>query len=127
LSAPYITAQRKNLQQSHAVEDYEADLPIPQHTSPDSTVRIPLEMFPPEQQAMRYFQYFFDNIHPYCPVVSQVHFMHQWHTDKDSISALLLEAIFACASTQLDGQQEGVKWLALASSKSTHLNNFELN
>lgn len=103
---------------TQAVEEYEADLPLPQHTSPDLTVRIPPEMFPSEQRALQYFKYFFDNIHPYCPVIDRAHFYQQWHTDKESISALLLEAIFACSSLQLEGQQQGTKWLALASSQS---------
>lgn len=118
MTAPYITEQRKLLQQVQAVEDYEAELPIPQHVSPDATVRIPAEMFPSDPLALRYFTYYFDNIHPYCPVINRAQFYLQWRTDKDSIPALLLEAIFACASTQLDGQQTGTRWLALASSRS---------
>ncbi|KAF2096590.1 hypothetical protein NA57DRAFT_42152 [Rhizodiscina lignyota] len=104
-----------NLASTQAVEDYEADLPVPQHTSSDYRVRIPQEMFPSEQRALQYFKYFFDNIHPYCPVINRAAFYQQWHTNKDSISALLLEGIFACSSLALEGAQAGTKWLALAS------------
>lgn len=117
-TAPYITAQKKSLASTHAVEDYEADLPLPQHISSDFTVRIPPEMFPSDQQAMKYFKYYFDHVHPYCPVINRAHFFDQWHTDRTSISTLLLEAIFACASMALDGHQAGTKWLALASSET---------
>lgn len=80
-------------------------------------MRIPPEMMPSEEQALTYFDYFFTNIHPYCPVIIKSHFYQQWQVARNSISPLLLEAIFACASVMLEPVTEGNKWLALASSR----------
>src|SRR5579871_3598894 len=111
-SAPYI-ADKKKLAETPAVEEYEINLP--HDTSPDLRVRIPLEMMPSDQQAMQYFQYFFENIHPYVPVLCQPSFYHQWNTNRDSISPFVLEGIFACAAFMMNDQAQGQKWLALAS------------
>jgi len=97
-----------------AIQEYEA--PLPQQGDLDTTVRIPPGMMPSEQQAMQYFQYFFDNIHPYVPVINRSYFYRQWHSDRVSISPLILEAIFACSSQMLNHTLEGKQWLALASS-----------
>jgi hypothetical protein len=75
-------------------------------------------MMPSEQQALDYFDYFFTNIHPYCPVINKSYFYQQWHTARESISPLMLEAIFACASLMLEEPGQGNKWLALASSRT---------
>jgi hypothetical protein len=114
-TAPYITNQKKALAETPAQEEYEVQLP--QYASLDNTVRVPPELMPSEEQALNYFDYFFTNIHPYCPVVNRAYFYQQWQTARDSISPLLLEAIFACSSFMLDAQGEGSKWLALASSQ----------
>ena len=112
-SAPYI-ADKKKLAETPAVEEFEINLP--HDTSPDLRVRIPPEMMPSDQQAMQYFQYFFENIHPYVPVLSRPSFYHQWNTNRDSISPFVLEGIFACAAFMMNDQSQGQKWLALASS-----------
>jgi hypothetical protein len=75
---------------------------------------------PPEEQAMEYFEIFFDHIHPYVPVVSKSYFYAQWHTNRRSISPLLLEAIFAAAGRMMPDDHDpaqGAQWLALASSE----------
>lgn len=97
------------------VEEYEMNLP--NTSSADMRVRIPAEMMPSEQQALQYFEYFFSNIHPYVPVLSQQAFYQQWNTNRESISPLLLDAIFACTSSMLESHPEGNKWLALAASE----------
>lgn len=81
-------------------------------------MRIPPEMMPAEDQALQYFDYFFTNIHPYVPVINKAYFYQQWSTARDSISPLMLEAIFACSTLMLGEVSEGNKWLALASSQS---------
>jgi hypothetical protein len=111
--APYIANQRKALAETPAQEEFEIQLPP--CTSLDQTVRIPAEMMPAEDQALHYFEYFFANIHPYFPVISKTYFYQQWQSARDSISPLLLDAIFACASLMLGDEAEGHKWLALAS------------
>ena len=112
-SAPYI-ADKKKLAEAPALEEYEISLP--HDTSPDLRVRIPLEMMPSDQQAMQYFQYFFENIHPYVPVLNQQSFYHQWNTNRDLISPFVLEGVFACAAFMMNDHSQGQKWLALASS-----------
>lgn len=112
--APYIANQKKQLAEAPAQEEVEVHLPL--SASLDHTVRIPPEMIPSEDQALHYFEYYFANIHPYCPVISKAYFYQQWQNARDSISPLMLEAIFACAAIMLE-PTEGHKWLALASSK----------
>ncbi|EUC37413.1 hypothetical protein COCCADRAFT_85714 [Bipolaris zeicola 26-R-13] len=110
--APYITNMKKALAETPAQEEYEVQLP--QSVSLDHTVRIPPEMMPSDEQALQYFDYFFTNVHPYCPVINKAYFYQQWHSAPDSISPLMLEAIFACATLMLGDVDEGNKWLALA-------------
>ncbi|KAF2750916.1 hypothetical protein M011DRAFT_187759 [Sporormia fimetaria CBS 119925] len=110
--APYIANQKKTLAEAPAQEEFEVQLPS--LTSADNTVRIPPEMMPSEEQALQYFDYFFTNIHPYCPVVNKAYFYQQWQSARDSISPLMLEAIFACATVMLEPIADGNKWLALA-------------
>jgi hypothetical protein len=114
--APYITNQKKALAETPAQEEYEVQLPA--SVSLDHIVRIPPEMMPSEEQALHYFDYFFTNIHPYVPVVNKSYFYQQWQSARDSISPLMLEAIFACSTMMLGDVEEGNKWLALASSRS---------
>jgi len=73
-------------------------------------------MMPSEEQALQYFDYFFANIHPYCPVINRAYFFQQWQSARESISPLMLEAIFACSSLMMEGISQNNKWLALASS-----------
>ncbi len=115
-SAPYITNMKKTLAETPAQEEYEVQLPA--SVSLDQTVRIPPEMMPSEEQALHYFEYFFTNIHPYCPVINKAYFYQQWQSARDSISPLMLEAIFAGATLMLGDLEEGNKWLALATSQS---------
>ncbi|KAL6168458.1 hypothetical protein ACJQWK_06099 [Exserohilum turcicum] len=110
--APYITNMKKALAETPAQEEFEVQLPP--SVSLDHTVRIPPEMMPSEDQALHYFDYFFTNVHPYCPVINKAYFYQQWHSAPDSISPLLLESIFACATLMLGDTEQGNKWLALA-------------
>jgi hypothetical protein len=98
------------------VEEYEMNLP--NTASPDGKIRIPTEMMPSENQALQYFDYFFSNIHPFVPVLNRQFFYNQWATDRESISPLLLESIFACTTSMLESHPEGNRWLALAASES---------
>ena len=82
------------------------------------TVRIPAESMPSDEQAMHYFDIFFTDVHPYVPVIEKSYFYHQWHTNRESISTLTLEAIFACAGGMSNDPSLGAKWLALAGSTS---------
>ncbi|KIW04048.1 hypothetical protein, variant [Verruconis gallopava] len=109
--APYI-ADRNKLAEAPAVAEYEVD--IPQHSSPDQPLSIPPEMMPSDEQALQYFQYFFANIHPYVPVLNRQFFYQQWSSSRNSISPLLLEAIFACTTMTLEDHAQASKWLALA-------------
>jgi hypothetical protein len=114
LAAPYITNMKKTLAETPAQEEYEVQLP--QSVSLDHTVRIPPEMMPSDEQAMHYFEYFFANVHPYCPVINKAYFYQQWHSAPGSISPLMLESIFACSTLMLGDVEEGNRWLALATS-----------
>jgi hypothetical protein len=106
---------KKTLAETPAQEDYEVQLPL--SVSLDHAVRIPPEMMPLDTQALYYFQYFFDNIHPYCPVINKAYFYQQWHSAPDSISPLVLESIFACSTLMMGDVEGGNIWLALATSQ----------
>lgn len=65
---------------------------------------------------MQYFDIYFANVHPYVPVLNKNHFYQQWHNNRESISPLILEAVFAIGGRLTDEPSEGQQWLALAGS-----------
>lgn len=73
---------------------------------------------PSNERCLELFDTFFQHVHPYVPVLSKRYFYDQWRHKRESISPLILEAIFACAgSVSPDDDAEGAQWLALAASK----------
>lgn len=114
-AAPYISQQKKSLAEAPALDEFEYRLPTTS-TGSGSTVRIPPELMPSEEQCTEWFETFFTHIHPYVPVISKPYFYTQWRTNRCSISPLILEAIFACAGRMSDDPAQGLQWLALASS-----------
>lgn len=96
-------------------EDYKSQLPA-LVTGPGLKVRIPPDLMPDEETALHYFDVFFANIHPYVPVLDRSAFYRQWQNDRESLSPLILEAIFALAGRITDEPGEGQQWLALATS-----------
>lgn len=101
-------------------DDWEVDLP-PLSTGAGSTVRIPPELMPSDEDVMNYFDIYFANIHPYVPVLHRGHMYKQWQKDRSSISPLLLEALFACAGRMSDDPAQGAQWLAMANSERDSL------
>lgn len=86
-------------------------------SGPDLKVRIPPELMPDDETALHYFDIYFINVHPYVPVINKALFYQQWHTNREAISPLILEAIFAIAGRLADEPAQGQQWLALASSE----------
>lgn len=115
--APYITQQKKTLAEAPAVEESDFNIPTGP-IEPGASVRIPPAMMPNDETALKYLDLFFKNIYPYMPVISKPFFYQQWHTNRSSISPLLLEAIFACAGRLSGDADQGMTWLSLATSKS---------
>jgi hypothetical protein len=72
---------------------------------------------PDEETIMHYFDLYFAHAHPYVPVLDKANFYHQWHHNRESVSPLLLEAIFAISGRLADEPAQGQQWLALATSK----------
>ena len=121
--AQYISDQKVSLADTPAYEDLEIRLP---ETKPFGTVRIPQALMPSKERCMKLFEIFFQHVHPYVPVLSKAYFYEQWRYKPESISPLILEAMFACAgSVSSDDDAEGAQWLALAASKhpSSNLEN----
>lgn len=113
--APYIRQQKQGMKEPEAPVQDELDEKLPPlSTGAGSTVRIPLELMPSNEEAMNYFKIFFSDIHPYVPVVHRSHLYQQWRNDRTAISPLLLEALFACAGRMSDDPAQGAQWLALA-------------
>jgi hypothetical protein len=114
--APYVRKEK-------TVED-DAEGPVQEaefkltnfSTDAGSQIRIPPALMPDDEDALGYFDIFFGNVHPYVPVLCKSQFMHQWQHKRDTISPLLLEAIFACAGRMSDDPAQGAQWLALANS-----------
>lgn len=98
-----------------AGDDFEANLP-PLVSGPGSRVRIPPELMPDDETVLHYFDLYFSTVHPYVPVINKTTFLQQWQTNRESISPLLLEAIFAIAGRLANDGAEGQQWLAMASS-----------
>ncbi|KAI9680066.1 MAG: hypothetical protein M1817_005082 [Caeruleum heppii] len=112
--APYISHE-KTLAQGPPIQEVDEAARRFGDTVPDFTARIPSEYMPAESQASEWIEAFFRDVHPYVPVLSKPLFFHQWHTNRDAISPLIIEAIFACAGSLSGGSPaEGAKWLALA-------------
>ncbi len=121
--APYLNnkSRTKTLVEEPVFEeldDYKHALP-PSLSGPDLKVRIPPELLPDDETCLHYFDMYFLDVHPYVPVLNKALFYHQWHTNRDSISPLILEAIFAIAGRLADEPSQGQQWLALASSKTS--------
>ncbi|KAF7713227.1 Fungal Zn(2)-Cys(6) binuclear cluster domain-containing protein [Penicillium ucsense] len=113
--APYIRRQRKDRTEPDApVQDEVEERLPPLSTGAGATIRIPPELMPDDEDVMTYFKIYFDDIHPYIPVVPRAHLYYQWQNDRNSISPLLLEALFACAGRLSDEPSEGAQWLAMA-------------
>lgn len=72
---------------------------------------------PSEAEAIKSFELFFEHIHPYIPVIHRDDFYQQWKTDRNNISPLLLEAIFACTEMLAEDPTNGLRWLTLANSR----------
>ncbi|KAI1761816.1 hypothetical protein GGR53DRAFT_533201 [Hypoxylon sp. FL1150] len=119
-TAPYLNnklARAAGQEDEPAVEDaddYKSILP-PMPSGPGSKIRIPPELMPEEETIMHYFDLYFTNVHPYVPVLNKTHLYEQWHSNREAISPLLLEAIFAVAGRLADEPAQGQQWIALAS------------
>lgn len=95
-------------------DDYKSSLP-PLVSGPGLKIRIPPELMPDDETVLHYFDLFFTNVHPYVPVLDRALFYQQWTSSRESISPLLLEAIFAIGGRLADDPAQGQQWLALAS------------
>lgn len=111
--APYIRRQDTEKEPPAPILEDEEDLPA-FSTAAGSQIRIPPALMPSNEEASKAFQDFFKHVHPYVPVLCRSYFYHQWQQDRNSISPLLLEAVFACAGQVSDDPAEGSQWLALA-------------
>ncbi|KAI0452842.1 fungal-specific transcription factor domain-containing protein [Xylaria acuta] len=118
-TAPYLNNKQALASQEEEPAIEEADefknaLPSI-HAGPGSKIRIPPELMPDEDAIRHYFDLYFTHVHPYVPVLNKSQLYHQWNTNPESISPLLLEAIFAVAERLADEPAQGQQWIALAS------------
>ncbi|KXX75571.1 Nitrogen assimilation transcription factor nit-4 [Madurella mycetomatis] len=116
-TAPYLNNKMQPMREEEpATEDtdeYKSLLP-PLTAGPGSKIRIPPELMPDDDTVLHYLDLYFVNAHPYVPVLDKSHFYQQWHDNRESLSPLLLEAIFAIAGRLADEPAQGQQWLALA-------------
>lgn len=101
-------------------DEYKSLLP-PLTAGPGSKIRIPPELMPDDDTVLHYLDLYFVNAHPYVPVLDKSHFYQQWHDNRESLSPLLLEAIFAIAGRLADEPAQGQQWLALATRMTAPL------
>ncbi|KAK1141924.1 hypothetical protein N8T08_008335 [Aspergillus melleus] len=113
--APYIRQQRREGVEPEVSSQDEAEGTLPPlNTGAGSTIRIPPELMPADDEIMKFFKIYFDDIHPYVPVVHRSHLYYQWQHERHLISPLLLEALLACSGRLSDDPAQGAQWLALA-------------
>jgi hypothetical protein len=117
-TAPYLRNKASfRHEEQPAVEDaddFPGALP-PMMPAPGHKIRIPPELMPDDETALNYFDLYFTHVHPYVPVLCKTVFYQQWNTDREAISPLILEAIFAMGGRLAEEPTEGQQWLALAS------------
>lgn len=85
---------------------------------PSGRIRIPPALMPDEETAQQYFDLYFTNVHPFLPALNKPLFYQQWNTNRDAISPLILEGIFAIGGRLADEPVQGQQWLALAACES---------
>src|SRR5690349_13120373 len=103
ITAPYLSSRKKDSAVEEAVfEDADNFAITSLSAGPGSKIRIPPELMPDEETALHYFDIYFTNIHPYVPVLNKTLFYQQWHSNREAISPLILEAIFAHAGKLAD-------------------------
>ncbi|RKU48254.1 hypothetical protein DL546_005388 [Coniochaeta pulveracea] len=118
-TAPYLNSKmrRKTGDLEEPVledaDDYKSALP-PLATGPGLKIRIPPELMPDEETCIHYFDLYFQHVHPYVPVLDKQQFYQQWHSNRESLSPLIIEAVFAIAGRLADEPSQGQQWLALA-------------
>jgi hypothetical protein len=117
--APYLNRKKSTATEESVFEEPDTyAISLPSITSgSDLKIRIPPELMPDEETALHYFDIYFTNVHPYVPVLNKSLFYQRWHNNRESISPLILEAIFAIAGKLADEPSQGQQWLALATRK----------
>ena len=124
--APYLNSKmalRNQESEEPAVEeadDFKGML-LPITVVPGMKIRIPPELMPDDETIQQYFDLYFEHVHQYVPVLNKALFLQQWHSNRDSVSPLLAEAVFAIGGRLADEPAQGQQWLALASSKESNL------
>ncbi|KYK57604.1 putative Cutinase transcription factor 1 alpha [Drechmeria coniospora] len=117
-TAPYLRNKASfRREEQPAIEDDDGfgSVLTPIASGPGHKVRIPLELMPDDASALHYFDLYFVHVHPYVPVLDKAQFYRQWSTARETISPLILEALFAIGSRLADDPTQGQQWLALAS------------
>ncbi|KAK4454804.1 hypothetical protein QBC34DRAFT_445679 [Podospora aff. communis PSN243] len=116
-TAPYLNSKFDSTRDEEPAledsDDYKSVLP-PLVSGPGLKIRIPPELMPDDETVLHYFDLYFANAHPYVPVLDKESFYHQWQSNRESISPLLLEAIFAISGRLADEPAQGQQWIALA-------------
>lgn len=116
--APYVRQQKADEDEAEGpIEDEDVKINT-FSTTAGAHIRIPPALMPTDEDALECFDIFFRDVHPYVPVLCKSHFYEQWHERRETISPLLLEAVFACAGRIADDPVEGAQWLAMANSKN---------
>ncbi|KJZ76979.1 hypothetical protein HIM_03856 [Hirsutella minnesotensis 3608] len=117
-TAPYLRNKDSfRHQEQPAVEDdddFGGVLP-PIASGPGHKIRIPPELMPDDASALHYFDLYFSQVHPYVPVLDKAQFYRQWNTARETLSPLILEAMFAIGGRLAEDPAQGQQWLALAS------------
>jgi len=93
---------------------------VPDTTGPGMKLRIPPGMMPPEEVVQGRLKYFFEHCHPYLPIMVPMEMYSQWANDREDISPLVLEGIFACCGYCSGDHLEGDKWRAMAERHSKY-------
>ncbi|KAG5973559.1 hypothetical protein E4U55_000414 [Claviceps digitariae] len=117
-TAPYLRnkASFRREEQPTVEEEVDYGSILPSMTTiPGHKIRIPPELMPDESTALHHFDLYFRHVHPFVPVLDKIAFYQQWNANRDAISPLVLEALFAIGGRLAGEPAMGQQWLALAS------------
>lgn len=72
---------------------------------------------PDEESAMMNFKFFFTHVSPFVPVLDEHSFYRAWGANRQTISPLILEAIFSAVEGLYDPPASGRYWTAICTSR----------
>ena len=119
--APYIRQNNKDSQTPETPVVETGSKTVELDSRPGSHIHIPSHLIPTDEEAAKLFDLYFMHIHPFWPVLSRSQFYDQWNHHRESISPLLLAAVFACGARVSDEPTTSLPWLTVLNSTNAFM------